>query len=110
MKKYRLFVCGENFLFKIDNEEQPLGFYTTVYIEAENAEQAELDAIDLLRNDPKLRDGVLNPKSDPPTMFVEEIEEVESFIGESLPRTGFAFFPYNEAIGSDSFQGRHRTN
>jgi len=100
MKKYRLFVCGENFVFKVDDEEQRLGFYTSVFIEAENAEEAELKAVDLLRNDPKLKDGVLNPKSDPPMMFVEEIEEVESFVGESLPRTGFAFFPHDDEIGS----------
>ena len=100
MKKYRLFVCGENFVFKVDDEEQRLGFYTTVFIEADNAEEAELKAVGLLRNDPKLKECVLNPKSDPPMMFVEEIEEVESFAGESLPRTGFAFFPHDEEIGS----------
>ena len=100
MKKYRLFVCGENFIFKVDDEEQRLGFYTTVFIEAENEEEAELKAIDLIRNDPKLKDGVLNPKSDPPMMFVEEVEEVECFVGEGLPRTGFAFFTHDKAIGA----------
>ena len=38
-------------------------------------------------------------------MFVKEIEEVESFAGESLPRTGFAFFPHDEEIGFLIFSG-----
>lgn len=99
MKKYRLFVRGENFLFELDDEERRLGFYTTVFIEAENEEQAELQAIDLLRNDPKLVDGLLNPKADSPMMFVEEIDELESFADVTLPRTGFSFFPQDEEMG-----------
>jgi hypothetical protein len=47
----------------------------------------------MLRADPKLVKTVLNDKSDPPMMYVEEIEELESFEGCPVPGTGFAFYP-----------------
>jgi hypothetical protein len=39
---------------------------------------------------------MLNTESDSPMMFIEEIEELESFDGLTLPRTGFAFYPHEE--------------
>ena len=96
MKKYRLLVRGENFLINLDDEDQRVGFYTTVFVEAKTEEEAELKAIELLRNDRKLLDGVRNPQSDSPMMFVDEIDELDSFKGLNLPRTGFAFFPQEE--------------
>jgi hypothetical protein len=42
----------------------------------------------MLRADPKLVKTVLNDKSDPPMMYVEEIEELESFEGCPVPRNG----------------------
>ena len=93
MKKYKVFVRGENFLIRFEEQEQKLDFYTTVFVEAQDPQDAELKAMDLLRNDQKLVTRTLNAKSDSPMMFVEEIEELETFEGQSLPRTGFAFFP-----------------
>jgi hypothetical protein len=50
-------------------------------------------AMALLRNDKEFRRRVLNEQSDAPMMFVDEIDEVQSFEGLNLPRTGFSFFP-----------------
>ena len=94
MKKYKALIRGENFLINFDGKKQRLGFYTTVFVEAENEDDAEQRSIGLLRTDSKLRESTLNRKADPPTMYVEEIEEVESFDGLTPPRTGFSFF-YN---------------
>ena len=47
----------------------------------------------LLRDDPRLQESTLNSESDSPMMYVEEIEELESFDGLKLPRIGFSFFP-----------------
>jgi hypothetical protein len=99
MKKYRVFVRGENFLMDFDNKEQKIGFYTTVFIEAHTEEAAELEAMDLLRHDPMLVSNVLNAKADPPMMFADEIEELESFEGLHLPRLGFSFFTDEEETG-----------
>lgn len=68
-------------------------FYTTVFVEAKDEEDAEQKSIQLLRHDPKLQESTLNNKSDSPMMYVEEIEELQSFDGFKLPRLGFSFFP-----------------
>lgn len=93
MKKFRVFVRGENFLINLDDVEQKLGFYTTRYVEARNKEAAEHVVMDMLRDDPKLTNGVLNDKSDPPMMYAEEVEEIDSFAALPLPGAGFAFYP-----------------
>ena len=92
MKKYKVFVRGQNFLLNLDGKRQQLGFYTTRFVEAQNDQEAERNAISMVRNDPTLRDRVLNEKSDAPTMFVEEITELQSFEGPNLPGTGFSFY------------------
>jgi hypothetical protein len=92
MTKFKVLILGENFLINLDGEDQRLGFYTTAFVEASNPEHAEELAIELLRDDQEFKRGVLNEKSDPPMMFVEDITELESFDGLNLPRTGFAFF------------------
>ena len=92
MKKYRVFVRGENFIVRGDEQNQKLGFYTTVFVEALDEQGAEFKAMQLLRTDPKLVNITLNSKSNPPMMYMEEIEELETFAGLHLPRTGFAFF------------------
>ncbi len=93
MKKYKVLVQGENFLINLDGKEQKLGFYTTAFVEARNEEEAEEGAIGLLRDDQEFRQSVLNEKSDSPMMFVDEIQELQSFEGLNLPRTGLSFFP-----------------
>ncbi len=93
MKKYRVFIRGENFLIDLDGVEQKVGFYTTRFVEARGEEEAENAAIDLLRSDPKLVRGVRNQRDDTPMMYAEEIEEVESFGDFLVPGRGFTFFP-----------------
>ena len=93
MKKYRVFVRGENFLMNLDGVNQVLGFYTTLFVEAEDEQAAEYAAMDSLRSDPKLVGRVLNEDSDPPLMFAEEIDELESFKGFPVPGAGFTFYP-----------------
>jgi hypothetical protein len=92
MKKYRVFVRGENFLINLDGTDQKLGFYTTRYVESNSEEEAEYAVMDMLRSDPKLRKSVLHDESEPPMMYADEIDEIESFEGIKLPGTGFAFF------------------
>ncbi|HKY29836.1 MAG TPA: hypothetical protein VJM12_17985 [Pyrinomonadaceae bacterium] len=93
MKKYKVFVRGENFLINLDGVEQKMGFYTTRFVEAENEVAAEYAVMDILRSDPKLVQGVLNEKSDPPMMYAEEIEELKSMKGYPVPGAGFSFYP-----------------
>ena len=83
---------GQNFLLKLDGKAGKVGFYTTRFVEAPNDHEAEANAISTLRNDPLLRGGVLNEKSDAPMLFTEEIVELDSFDGLILPGTGFSFY------------------
>jgi hypothetical protein len=95
MHKYRVFVHGVNFQMHTHHQEavELLGFYTTVFVEAESREKAESAAVDLLRDSPNLREDVLNPLEDPPRLLVEEIEEIADWPPDTTrPLTGFAFY------------------
>src|SRR6266542_154074 len=75
MKKYSVLVRGENFLIKVEGEDQKLGFYTTAFVEAKDEDEASKKAVDLLRDDQEFKRSVSNDQSDPPLMFVDEIAE-----------------------------------
>jgi hypothetical protein len=68
------------------------GFYTTVHVRARYVLEAEGRAMNVLHRDESLRKSVRNPRADPPRMFVDRIEELRSFRGCRIPRTGFAFY------------------
>jgi hypothetical protein len=63
MKKYRVFIRGENFIVRGDDQDQKMGFYTTVYVEALDEQSAEFKAMELLRSDQKLVGDIRRPAS-----------------------------------------------
>lgn len=89
MKKFKVSVNGQNYFIRIE-AAFPVkhGYYTTVFVEALNAEHAESTAIDFLKNDPKLCPFIENDSSDPPFITIESVKEIESFVGYTLPRFG----------------------
>jgi hypothetical protein len=93
LHKYRVFVHGQNLLTQVDGVRQRIGFYTNVFIEAVTSADAEARAIELIRQDAHLRDIILNPDDDPLNLTVDEVQEIESFNGVQLPRTGFTLYP-----------------
>jgi hypothetical protein len=93
MKKYKLFIRGQNFSINLDGEIKKLGFYTTRFVEACDEREAEDLVIELLRQDSSLLETVKNDKSDLPMMHVERIEELDSFEGCFVPGAGFTFYP-----------------
>ncbi|MGH6949313.1 MAG: hypothetical protein ACREH4_00415 [Vitreimonas sp.] len=89
MAWFRLFACGEDFPVVIDGETIVCGFYTTRYVEAASASEAETIASEMLFEDPDLET--------PPgwedvegRIFFEEVEEVAVPIDIN---DGFSFFP-----------------
>jgi hypothetical protein len=96
MRKYRVFVRGQNFLFDLDGKVKRFGFYTTRFVEANDELEARQSAITMLRQDPKLLGTMLNEEFDAPMLFTEEIAELDSFDGVTLPGPGFAFYPDDE--------------
>lgn len=83
----------------MDGQPRIMGFYTTRFVEAETPEKAEDLAVRQIRGDDKLRKAVINDKSDPPMIYAEEIEMLETFEGIKLPGTGYTFFYDDETQG-----------
>lgn len=91
---------GRNFLMEMPDDDDQIrmkrfGFFTNVFVEANTAEEAEVAAVELLRNDQKLRDATLNGPDDRPMLTAHKIEEVDSFEGRRRPRQGLIFYPEN---------------
>ena len=91
MKKYRVMVEGINFLIRVDTETMKHGFFTTRFVEARDEDEAESKVVEMLRVE--LKTLVQNEQSDSPMMFVEEIEELESFGEFKVPGAGFSWYP-----------------
>jgi hypothetical protein len=95
MPWFRTFIRGEHFLLESDGQVQAVGFYATRFVEASGPGIAESAAVELIRADQKLRSSVRNDRSDPPKIFVDEIEEIEL---QDVPAShpGYTFFPEGE--------------
>jgi hypothetical protein len=73
-----------------------MGFYTTRFLEADTPELAENRAAQLIRGDAKLREAVINDRSDPPMIHAEEIVLLQTFEGIEPPGSGYTFFFYDD--------------
>src|SRR3546814_8747667 len=96
MPLFRCIICGENFPGTLLGQEELVGFYTTRFVEADSPEQAEIMAIELLRNDPSL-DVSSEHRTQSAKVFFEDIDEVprsEEHTSElqSLMRISYAVF------------------
>jgi hypothetical protein len=94
MNKYRVTIHGQNYLIKLDELVERMGFYTTRHIGAENKELAVFKAVEHIQNDDKLTQIVLNAPDNPPLLYAEEVLELESFEGVNPPGTGYSFYRY----------------
>ncbi|RJP73041.1 MAG: hypothetical protein C4532_05090 [Candidatus Abyssobacteria bacterium SURF_17] len=91
MKKYRVFVEGTNFALREEGKEIfKHGFYTTRFVEARDSKHAEDSVIQLIRKE--LKSVVLNDCSDPPVMYVQEMEEISDFGNHHVPGKGFSWY------------------
>ncbi len=76
MPWYRCLIEGENFPGSIIGETQPVGFYTTRWIEASSPEDAETAALAALRLEPNFQIDDAEKTKDAKVYF-EEIAEVD---------------------------------
>lgn len=90
MPKFRCLVRGEKFPGIILGEAQRVGFYATLYVDAESPSSAELVALNCLRNDPRL---VVPPEAQgsDANVYFEAVGEVDH-APDTAPNTGFSFF------------------
>ena len=92
MAWFRLFACGEDFPVILDGNVELVGFYTTRYIEAETAGEAEAIASEQLFEDEDLQPPPGYEDYQPRIVF-EEVEQVAEPIDIN---DGFSFFPMDE--------------
>lgn len=91
MPVFRCFIRGENFPGSLAGQPGLIGFYTTRFVEALSASEAELVALDLLRAEPEFELVRPEDRVEDAQVYFEQIEEVpmESDRG---PCKGFSFF------------------
>jgi hypothetical protein len=105
MRKLVIQIHGVNFLLRDVETSVPvlLGFYVNVYVEADSMDEAESQAVELVRTLPRLRAAVMNSADDPPRMLVEEIVELTDWPEDCVrPLSGLVFYDYPDAEGSAS--------
>ena len=92
MQKYRLLIHGRNLLTEVEGVRKKVGFFTTVHLEAFTPTEAETTAIELLKKDPHLSEIRFNREDDPLILLVDKTQEIETFDGLQLPRTGLSLY------------------
>ena len=85
----------EDIFLLIEGKPKLMGYFQTLKIEAESPEQAELLAVEKIRNDEEIKAIWIREKQKkPPRIFAEEIFAVDEFDEDiSGDRTGKAFYP-----------------
>jgi hypothetical protein len=92
MNKYKVMLNGRNFQIPYEGAVQRVGFYTTRFVEANDPEQAEHQAVALVKSDEVLRSTVKNKLDNPPIIHLEEVVEVADFEGVQVPGAGYSFY------------------
>ena len=97
MSKYRVLLNGQNSLLDFEGVPRKLGFYTTRFVDAVNAEDAESAAVDSICEDAALKGNVLNDRNDPPMIYADEVEELDRSDTDGSMGTGFSWYVETEA-------------
>ena len=92
MPVFRCLIRGENFPGSLAGESALVGFYTTRFIEASSASEAELAALERLRGEPEFQLVRPEDRMENAQVYFEQIEEVPVQVGRG-PGKGFTFFP-----------------
>src|SRR5262245_57038749 len=93
MPAYLVTINGENFLVDFDGAVAKYRFITHRCVTAENLQDAEDAAVQMLREDVGLRSVVKNSTVDPPVMKVEGIREIDDVATDCS--TGLIWYPMN---------------
>jgi hypothetical protein len=91
MPLFRVVLRGDNFPGVILAQADPIGFYTTRFVEAESAAEAELAALAILRSDPAMKVAAEH-RTASASVHIEELSEV-AMSTERKSNAGFTFFP-----------------
>ena len=95
MTTYLVRLNGQNFLIDGDEGPRKKRFCSTQLVEAEDQDRAETLARELIINDPRLKDSVLNQESDPPMIYIESVSEISAMAYDAQNRA-HSFYWENE--------------
>ncbi len=95
MPWFRCLARGENFLLKEDGVLKLFGFYTTRWVEAANAEEAEFSALATLKADEFFEDMPKDQRNKEARVYFEEIEQCTK--EPKKAGKGFIFFEMSDA-------------
>ncbi|WP_425410950.1 hypothetical protein [Hyphococcus sp.] len=102
MPWFQCLIRGENFILKDDIELKNFGFYTTRYVEAEDAVAAEKKVLEILKADEFLSDMPEDQKNPNARVYFEKIEELP-YRREGAADSGFTWFlmekPETDPVG-----------
>lgn len=99
LKRFKIELLGENFLFNLDGEPHKVGFRTTVFVKAESPEAAEKIAIILVHQNRQLRDAFVNEKEDRARLKAASVEEVSFWtFFRKKASVGISFYSEDEEL------------
>lgn len=94
MSFYRVMLHGENFLVIFDGKLKRVGFYTTRDVEADSFADAARKAVELVKNEYRLKDSYAE-KNESPTVSVKEMRLVMPN-EKHLENRGYTFYKEDE--------------
>jgi len=92
VKKFIVVIEGRNLILRSGGKPARFGFSATRDVEARSAKEAELRAMQSVREDEELNRALLNPPTDPPRIDVTQSVEVQSFETYRRPRQHYIFY------------------
>ncbi len=88
--KYAVMLRGENFELNYEGQIKNFGFVTTRIVKSPDAKTAELNAIDLIKNDSSLIDIMIDEPQLEAKIYLEEISEAKWW--KRVGGAGYTFF------------------
>ncbi len=93
MAFYRVLLSGTDFLFDSGFGPKKSSFFTTRWVKANTPEEAELKAVELIKNDESLLAKVVKSESSQPMIHLEEMYKVNWFeYFRKNPGKGYTFY------------------
>jgi hypothetical protein len=91
MPEYKAVVTGENFEFIVDDEPQYLDFTRTLYVDADDEQQAQQSALAMVREE--LLSQSMLEEWDEPSMVIDEIQQLDVLAGRQEAEDFIWHFP-----------------
>jgi hypothetical protein len=102
MQEYLVVIHGQNLLLERDGVRERYGFFTSAYVKASTAGQAEPLAIEVIRENAHVRDIALNAKDDPLKLSADEVHEIDTSDGVLPPKQGLALYKESSNDAEDT--------